>query len=437
MDTLSTLLEEAYRMGVGVSHQRNPQRLQYIEAEFHQSRQEEGYTPDDEAYLRCRADVTHLGVQLADRAFQNLPKKIRDRAHAWKTMTKEEQEETLKLCMQELCAVQWYSYGQREIPKVWDRLSLSSHGAFPHYVKSWTRGPFQPNCLGIAQMMVGFARATGAEHRVATTLDSSSYRPVYLYYRQLIAVREKLAGFPDAPYVRRWNRRLAALIKETLLSLDETSREMTHHFLIIALADGTAVAVDPYMGAYGQVDSGALCEWRWTQYRTDAGTVNRMLTPFTYKQLLVEIDRHNNGGRAKSRLWHCVAEAFKEADLKTATTRRQREKVISLTLEYIVSFIEVVAQELAAMPAGAVEVMRSEISIGAYTLNHWAVATKRDGGAIAAVLDAQHIVRDQLQYLQEADGLSEWFSSFSDPKALLPELRRVAPQYIDRKEHVE
>ncbi|HET6622600.1 MAG TPA: hypothetical protein VFG56_01565 [Candidatus Saccharimonadales bacterium] len=185
------------------------------------------------------AEVHYLGERLADRAFKNLPKSIRDQAQAWPQMTVEEEQATLDQLMICLRSTHWRCLA----PTI---STVAGAESLPAQTGHWTRGGVMPNCLGVAQMLVGFARATGAEHMLVNVLEEADYTRTKLLYGTIDWLCEILGTVPDCPERDAAIKRYDKVFDGILRDLDVMSKREAHHALLIKTQRGWWL-VDPYL----------------------------------------------------------------------------------------------------------------------------------------------------------------------------------------------
>ena len=188
------------------------------------------------------AEMIYLGERLADRAFTNLPYKIRRRAERWSEMDYLEKHFTLNMLMSRLTTHEWCRIHRDKVDQDNDvsRVSPAEYG-------SWSRGNVQPNCLGLTQMLIGFARATGAEHLMVdaiTQFDQYNEELLEQLTRKMIA---ELEPHREVPGIGRTIRKLETLHESALSVLVRFVEIQAHHALLIKV-DQEWVVVDPYMG---------------------------------------------------------------------------------------------------------------------------------------------------------------------------------------------
>ncbi len=373
--------------------------------------------------LRYQFEFEHLGGRLADRAFLNLPHHIRQLAYQWGDMSLEEQEVVLTMLGDELRSSQWHARRASNAPALDDAVIPDANGAFPALTKSWKRGPYMPNCLGMAQMLVGFARAAGVRHSLITPLVPSWYSAMVTQRKQIAYNLRQLDTFPDAPYVRKWRRRLVQFDKSTLETMLFARDELAHHALVIEVADGTSRMVDPYLNAYGEhealTESDVMSTWTRT-YRA------RGVVSFSYEAVQRAVAWTEQGKRPRTKL-QMIARL---AGYDPPRTKRQRERAYDAMIECITEYCRLTVNSRVADVPTVYELTTPAVALAAYTLNHWSVVSKIPGDDIVTIIGLQHILRDQIAHLKDYPGFSEWMSENIDAGALLPELR---PYYVSIK----
>lgn len=187
-------------------------------------------------------DMVFLGEQIADRAFLNLPVKFRHAATTWSQHDEATQEDILGQLFDTL--------GNQSLAR---RRSMNSADTnkpaayLPHQYKSWARGKVIPNCLGMAQLLIGFGRATGAPIMLSTTLrrhDIATLRTQYLYWTKLVEL--------IAPHSKK-SKGIARLLEEICSYQNATMEKLisanypdqAHHSLMLRTASAWWM-IDPY-----------------------------------------------------------------------------------------------------------------------------------------------------------------------------------------------
>ena len=233
--TLQRLLAASFLMGCGVSMERALLTPRYQELHIKHLSEKYGNTTEF-------AQIELLGEMLADRAAKNLPIKVRNVMPKWQEGI-EAQHVVLDTLMHCMTSTVWRGYGNRKQQrKRYGTLSA----VFPAATKSWERGPVQPNCLGVAQMLVGFARSVGARHYLVTILKNDAMRIDEEALLAIAAAEKRLYSLKDVPEVKRLLRDLHKERIKVLEHMDKLQREMAHHALLIQLADESWRIVDPY-----------------------------------------------------------------------------------------------------------------------------------------------------------------------------------------------
>jgi hypothetical protein len=187
------------------------------------------------------AEMMLLGEMIADRAFATLPLKLRKLAKLWPDAGHENQVQILRTVMKILGeeSETTRTSTRRKRPNVKESL--------PHQYGKWGQGNLNPNCLGMGQMLIGFARATGAPHMLVDAIRpydmyTNDYR--YVHMHKLLSIIE--------PY--RNNRSINAVAnivtgdRDLTLSYMETYvHTPMSHVLLSIRTDEQWWLVDPYM----------------------------------------------------------------------------------------------------------------------------------------------------------------------------------------------
>jgi hypothetical protein len=205
------------------------------------------------------AQIEYLGELLADRAAQNLPRVVRNNLHRWGEGV-EAQQQLLRLVEQSIKAKRWKSYGQRAHKRA--RYG-TRYSTLPAMTKSWERGPTQPNCLGVAQMLVGFARLVGAKHYFVSVLNSSEKHYYQIFLKCIDATLMQLQNFKNNPEAKRLVRNMNRERERVLVQLGKMQQQEAHHALLIQLADGSWCLLDPYFSFAQQLQ---ISPYRLTKY---------------------------------------------------------------------------------------------------------------------------------------------------------------------------
>jgi hypothetical protein len=236
MMSLNDLLAPAFQYGAGISlgYALRTDRCRDLQVA---ARADGLPTPND------FGSVEYLGERIADRAAQNLPQDVRRHLGLWQLGTAK-QEELLGILKVHLSSDHW-----RAADRSREKFTYNSNAGcvLPHQMGSWEDGLFMPNCLGVAQMLVGFAREVGARHYLVNVIEPSQRAMSRLEARTLRLMLQVLKQHPNR------NRMLGSAIDAThrayLRSLGWIEHfGQAHHALMIQLDDGKWWLVDPYMG---------------------------------------------------------------------------------------------------------------------------------------------------------------------------------------------
>jgi len=238
--SLDALLETAYRRGTGVSRRYalSTARVRELTQEFKKE------SPSVEL-----AEFAYLGERLADTAYRQLPKKLQDSSKSWPRLTPAKQQAVLVAIMDSLGSSQWRHYRKlKKNPRDYGR----PESVLPSQYGSWSRGKVQPNCLGVSQLLVGFARAANAPHllvNVITRSDEVAHMSLHLLIQDLLSAvdsRKNLALRRRLQVIlEQWNREVLKHLVQLY------SNQQAHHALMIRLKGGQWYVVDPYMGSLG------------------------------------------------------------------------------------------------------------------------------------------------------------------------------------------
>ena len=229
--SLRALAEVVFRRGCKVGL-RSVLRSDAYRALCEESRQLGLVRPEDSALVQL------LGAKLADRAFQNIPWHIRRKVNTWHDGL-DAQMDLLRLVYEGLNGGNWRETATRRYI-----YNSDARCVLPAEMGSWTRGPAKPNCLGVAQMMVGFARAVGAPHYLANVLRPNQNTLHSLKTRLLKTIADLLRRHD---YLDEFT---AKIDRKYVEALERTNvNHQAHHALVIQTDDGTWWVVDPYLRA--------------------------------------------------------------------------------------------------------------------------------------------------------------------------------------------
>lgn len=250
---LESLLEDAFRRGCGISRSyalRTPRYRELLESSPRVPNTTQAET----------AEMIYLGERLADRAFANLPYKIRKRAEQWSEMTDVERHQALNLLMTRLTTKEWL-----RIHRAKYQTDKPITEVLPAEYGSWSRGKVQPNCLGMTQILIGFARVTGADHLMVDVVTQHDHFTEELAEQTVRNMIRLLKPHADEPGIARLIRRLERYYARTLRSLVRMKDTAAHHALLIKIGEDW-VLVDPYLSRKYNV--GAMARGRANIHRT-------------------------------------------------------------------------------------------------------------------------------------------------------------------------
>ena len=244
--SFEALVDDVFRHGCGVSMQTALRSDEY-ERIRRQLQESESAYPEETALVEL------LGVKLAERAFRNMPWQVRKRIGEWHTGT-DAQLRLLQYVCDQLDSRRWRRIGIRSY-----QYNSDNRCVLPAAMRSWQRGQVQPNCLGVAQMMVGFAQAVDAPHYLLNVVHSNQDTLHKYRLRALKALQGILCCAPDfAEY--------AKAVEQAYWNTLEVAGQpaQAHHVLVIQLDDGVWWVVDPYLRALYPLESQnwqAATEW--------------------------------------------------------------------------------------------------------------------------------------------------------------------------------
>ena len=187
-----------------------------------------------------RAEMQYLGERLADAAFKRLPAKIRKTAVDYQDSV-----------MIESCANLFVDLGvhtNRLRKHSGTQNDAISEGVLPRQYSLGLRPAIRPNCLGLSQAMIGWARAAGAECALVDVLQLNDVDYCVGMYRGHLLMG---ATLQDMPYFSA-TRRMLRDVQEVATAFAENIRlwannDRAHHALYIARKGTLGVVIDPYM----------------------------------------------------------------------------------------------------------------------------------------------------------------------------------------------
>ena len=231
---LESLLEDAFSRGCGISRAYALRTPRYRELLAESPRVPN--TTQSET-----AEMIYLGERLADRAFANLPYNIRRKAGEWPGMSDAERHELLGLLMSRLTTYDWARVHRQPLHRDKDVSEV-----LPAEYGSWSRGKSQPNCLGMSQMLLGFARATGADHLMVDTITQHDVFSEELFEQTTRKMIGLLRPHDADPGIARLVSKLEVYRERSLRTLARLTDIQAHHALLIRVG-GEWILVDPYL----------------------------------------------------------------------------------------------------------------------------------------------------------------------------------------------
>lgn len=232
---IDDVIAQTFLEGVGVSIQKARKS-----AHYQQLVRDFPHVP----YLTAEqtADMALLGEHLAERAFSNLPVRFRRAATNWQNLDEARQEKAL-LDLYDTLGPK--SRARRERGQEDDTKSPASY--LPHQYGSWSRGKVLPNCLGLAQLLIGFGHVTGAQMMLSTALkghDIATLQTQHHYFSELTSL--------IAPHSRR-SKGIAKLYDELqesrygqLQRLASLERPAQAHHALVLRTKSKWWMIDPY-----------------------------------------------------------------------------------------------------------------------------------------------------------------------------------------------
>ena len=243
---LQRLASKAFRLGTGRKWAdiRRSQRLRAVTAH---------YAEAGNLYPREAAITQLLGKHLADRAYLNLPAALRHNfGRGWQRENNRSCVKAIELTVRLLNSTEWHLASKRRMTLPYN---TCVENVLPAQYDSWYRGPYPPNCLGVAQMLVGLARAHDIPHflvEVVRTYDFDNYSAELLLIEGLVAIARIHAHQPGMEGVAE---RLAVFHERAVGHVLQASGMQAHYALAVRLPSGNWMVVDPYQRTYFKLDT--------------------------------------------------------------------------------------------------------------------------------------------------------------------------------------
>ena len=214
------------------------------------------YDHDNPSYNKLFGLVELLGERLADRAFKNLPAHIRRLAPQWHDSSTGTRKTILTTVFKELNAPAWRKIKR---PYVVDDPGISV--VLPAECRSWTRGQVRPNCLGMTQALIGFARRAGMKYVMVNTLTRKDEMQYRLHLKTLQEMNRRLQLLDDSIIKRKLQKSLDRNIRSILKSIATVIQDKQgHHCLLLEVSDGEWCLLDPYLDHMGQWDVKSIAD---------------------------------------------------------------------------------------------------------------------------------------------------------------------------------
>jgi hypothetical protein len=232
--TYETLLDDAFLLATGKSRT-SAKRSRRYKALLADS-PHVPYTTRDEV-----AEMLLLGERIADRAFATLPAKLRRLAASWQSAGHDGQVEILRE-VKRVLGDQSLAYREAHQSK---RFNVNE--SLPDQYGRWGQGNLRPNCLGMAQILIGFARATGAPHMMIDAIRSYSMHSDefrYRAFRELIAILEP---YRDDRSINKISGSIEQHCKAILKFLAKEATDPQAHVLLSIRTDNEWWLLDPYL----------------------------------------------------------------------------------------------------------------------------------------------------------------------------------------------
>ena len=334
-----------------------------------------------------------------------------------------------------LHAAQWYERRGRE----WG----DSEGAiFPDESKTWMRGKQPPNCLGMIQMLVGFARATGERHLAVTPLVPTDYLTARFQIFGLRRLIECLEPHSDLAPVRRklrqWRRQLHEWCR--LLPVYDQRNGQAHHALLLRAKGRRWYYVDPYFRTLSVL----AAEERPNLWRTMNGILRRV--PYSVNGVSLGLDSFSEV--AADRLGIDRTVELLEAVVQCIRTPREAQRILvdadmgswfsplvyKRSREYSAYYAHwldlgdiclIDETDMTSELPPAMEVGHSETVLATFVMNHITVLEQRSDVNVSTALASQYIIKDQKALGVKPDIDDDWYTCLPS-WAILPSLREQA-----------
>jgi hypothetical protein len=189
-------------------------------------------TPEESALVQL------IGQKLAERALQNIPQALRDQLHTWWDGY-EAQMALLRLIRDTFKSAAWNESDTRSYA-----YNSDARCVLPAETGSWKDGLVKPNCLGMAQMIVGIFQAIGAIYYLANTLRANQDTLHDWKLRTLRGTVDTLRQYAEMDVL---TAKIQAAYIEALQ--DSTTEYMAHHVVVVITDDGASWVIDPYLDA--------------------------------------------------------------------------------------------------------------------------------------------------------------------------------------------
>lgn len=239
------VLPDAFLLGTGVSRTKALQskRFETLKKTFPKV----PYLSTEES-----TEMQLLGEMIADRAFRTLPFQLRNLASVWQDVDHQAQLDILRTLYDTL--------GRKSLARREQKEEDRENQALPHQYGSWTRRRYQPSCLGVAQMLVGFARVAGADHLLIDVLQPRGIYREELMYRGLSKVKLLIKESGDEKLFRRLEKHVDEALVDVIETLDiNYKNHQAHHALAIRVGEKWW-GIDPYFEVFCPLDDNP----KWT-----------------------------------------------------------------------------------------------------------------------------------------------------------------------------
>lgn len=189
-----------------------------------------------------RAEMLYLGERLADAAFMKLPKNVRESATTYDT------ENAVDACFD---LYKNLIVRISHIRQLWPTQNVKlSECVLPQQYSFALRSSVRPNCLGMAQMMVGWARAAGAEYKLVDALRLNDSEFTVGMYTGHLLIEDVLENNQYFPSIRKLHRTTRMRTTAYAKNIEYWARNIAAHHALSIDTGTRGIIVDPYTAAF-------------------------------------------------------------------------------------------------------------------------------------------------------------------------------------------